>query len=82
MAVQAVVDAKAQIIVASDVTSAANDATQLVPMIAQAQAVMEPAESTPTTLADGGYANAAQRAGPVETGRSGARLVQFKRAGK
>lgn len=57
---QAVVDTKAQIIVASDVTSAAHDAHQLVPMISAAQANCAGGEATPTTLADGGYANAAQ----------------------
>lgn len=55
---QAVVDAKAQIIVATDVTNAANDTAQLVPMITAAQE--QQPEATPTILADGGYANAAQ----------------------
>jgi len=55
---QAVVDAEAQIIVATDVTNAANDAAQLVPMVTAAQE--QQPEATPTILADGGYANAAQ----------------------
>lgn len=57
---QAVVDAKEQVIVASDVAATADDHQQLTPMTAQAQANVAPAESTPTTLADGGYAGAAQ----------------------
>jgi transposase len=57
---QAAVDAKAQVIVAADVTSEPGDHRQLTPMIAQAQANVEPTDATPTTLADGGYANAAQ----------------------
>jgi hypothetical protein len=57
---QAVVDAKAQVIVAADVTTDADDHRQLTPMIAQAQANVEPTDATPTSLADGGYANAAQ----------------------
>lgn len=57
---QAVVDTKAQIIVASEVISAAYDTEQLVPMISQAQANCAVEEATPTTLADGGYANGAQ----------------------
>jgi hypothetical protein len=57
---QAVVDAKAQVIVAADVTTDPGDHRQLTPMIAQAQANREPNDATPTTLADGGYANAAQ----------------------
>ena len=57
---QATVDAKAQVIVAADVTSEPGDHRQLTPMIAQAQANVEPTDATPTTLADGGYANAAQ----------------------
>jgi len=55
---QAVVDAKAQIIVATDVTNAANDTAQLVPMVTAAHE--QQPEATPTILADGGYANAAQ----------------------
>ncbi len=55
---QAVVDAKTQIIVAADVTNAANDSAQLVPMLTAAQEQLP--EATPTMLADGGYANAAQ----------------------
>lgn len=55
---QAVVDAKAQIIVATEVTNAANDTTQLMPMVRAAQEQLPTA--TPTVLADGGYANAAQ----------------------
>lgn len=57
---QAVVDAKKQVIVASDVAATADDHQQLTPMTAQAQANVAAAESTPTTLADGGYAGAAQ----------------------
>jgi transposase len=57
---QAVVDAKAQVIVAADVTSDPGDHRQLAPMLAQAKANREPTDATPTTLADGGYANAAQ----------------------
>lgn len=57
---QAVVDAKAQVIVAADVTADPTDHRQLTPMIAQAQANCEPVDATPTTLADGGYASAAQ----------------------
>ena len=63
---QAVVDAHAQIIVASEVTNAATDAAQLTPMLEEARANVP--EAQPTSLADGGYANAeqlsaAQRAG-------------------
>lgn len=65
---QAVVDTQAQIIVASEVTTAPNDANQLVPMIAQAQA--NTAEATPTTLADGGYASGAQLAAAEQCGYS------------
>jgi transposase len=77
---QAVVDTKAQIIVAADVTSAPNDTQQLVPMIAQAQAncaaADQPAstaelpqsEATPMTLADGGYASGAQLAAAERCG--------------
>lgn len=61
---QAVVDTKAQIVVASEVTNAASDMQQLVPMIAAAQSNCEGSEneetSLPTTLADGGYASGAQ----------------------
>lgn len=57
---QAVVDAKAQVIVAAEVTADPGDHRQLTPLIAQAQANREPTAATPTTLADGGYANAAQ----------------------
>jgi transposase len=57
---QAVVDAKAQVIVAAAVTNEAGDHAQLTPMVAQAQANLEPTSATPTTLADGGYANAGQ----------------------
>jgi len=57
---QATVDAKAQVIVAADVTSEPGDHRQLTPLLAQAQANVEPTDATPTTLADGGYANAAQ----------------------
>jgi hypothetical protein len=63
---QAVVDTKAQIVVASEVTNAASDMQQLVPMIAAAQSNCEVSEneetSPPTTLADGGYASGAQLA--------------------
>jgi hypothetical protein len=55
---QAVVDAKEQIIVATEVTTTANDMEQLVAMVSAAQANLP--ESNPTSLADGGYANAAQ----------------------
>jgi hypothetical protein len=65
---QAVVDAKHQIIVAADVTNAPGDSAQLVPMIAQAQAACEPSAATPTTLADGGYANAAQLSAAEQAG--------------
>jgi transposase len=57
---QAVVDAQAQIIVAAEVSNAPNDAGQLVPMIAQAQANPAQENALPTTLADGGYASGAQ----------------------
>lgn len=77
---QAVVDTKAQIIVAAEAISAPNDSQQLVPMIAQAQANCagpeEPAtsvestphEATPLTLADGGYASGAQLAAAQRCG--------------
>ncbi len=55
---QAAVDAKAQIVVANEVTNAPNDSAQLVPMITAAQENVP--EASATTLADGGYANAAQ----------------------
>lgn len=57
---QAVVDAKAQVIVAAELTNAANDSAQLAPMVAAAKEQMP--QATPTILADGGYANAAQLA--------------------
>ena len=57
---QAVVDQKVQIILASEVTSQANDSQQLVGMVAQAQANSEPTTTHALVLADGGYANAAQ----------------------
>jgi transposase len=59
---QAVVDTKAQIVVAAEVTSAPDDTAQLVPMISQAQANVAnaAAPANPTTLADGGYASGAQ----------------------
>lgn len=56
---QAVVDAKAQIIVANDVSNAAHDSGQLVPMISEARANGE-GEAEPLTLADGGYAGGPQ----------------------
>lgn len=65
---QAVVDAKAQIVVAAEVINTPNDMQQLVPMIAAAQANCtgedSPADETPVpvTLADGGYASGAQLA--------------------
>lgn len=65
---QAVVDTKAQVIVAADVTADPGDHRQLTPMIAQAQANVEPSGATPTTLADGGYANAAQLSGAEAAG--------------
>jgi len=55
---QAVVDAKQQIIVATDVCNAPNDTKQLLPMVTAAQA--QQPQASPTLLADGGYANAAQ----------------------
>lgn len=64
---QAVVDAKSQVILASEITSAPNDAKELVKMTAQAQQNCEPTQSAPLTLADGGYANAAQ----LEAARDG-----------
>ena len=57
---QVVVDAKNQVILASEVTNEANDAKQLVRMVAQAQQASEPTPSAPLTMADGGYANAQQ----------------------
>ena len=63
---QAAVDAKAQIIVAAEVTNQANDAAQLAPMLAQAQAAEPTAQ--PTTLADGGYANAEQLSAAAAAG--------------
>ena len=57
---QAVVDQQAQIVLAAEVTNAPTDAAQLVPMVAAAQANCEPTSATPLTLADGGYASAAQ----------------------
>jgi hypothetical protein len=58
---QAVVDANAQIIVGTEVTSAAHDMGQLVPMISEARANSD-AAAVPITLADGGFASAAQLA--------------------
>lgn len=63
---QVAVDAKAQVIVAAEVTNQAHDAAQLAPMLAQAQAAVP--EARPTTLADGGYANAGQLAAAQEAG--------------
>jgi len=69
---QAVVDTKAQIIVATEVISAPNDTQQLVPMIAEAQVNLttseRTAEANPTTLADGGYASGAQLAAAERCG--------------
>jgi transposase len=57
---QAVVDAQAQVVVAAEVVNAANDQGQLAPMLEQARANCAAPSATPTTLADGGYATAAQ----------------------
>lgn len=59
---QAVVDARAQIIVASDLVKQPTDAAQLAPMLGEAAAVREQigVEARPATLADGGYAYGAQ----------------------
>jgi len=57
---QAVVDEKAQVVLATDVTNDANDSKQLVRMIAQSQQATEPQASNPLTMADGGYSNAQQ----------------------
>ena len=52
---QAVVDAKAQVIVACDVTAEANDKRQLAPMLAQAQANVGPEGTIRKALGDTGY---------------------------
>lgn len=59
---QAVVDAKTQVIVASEVSAAPNDSALLAPMLAEADSVREAigAAAKPATLADGGYASGAQ----------------------
>lgn len=67
---QAVVDAKERIIVAAEVTAAPNDTEQLVRMMAAAQAVCEPADATPTTLADGGYVSGTQLQAAEQAGYS------------
>lgn len=67
---QALVDAKAQVIVASDLTNAPTDSAQLTPMLAQATALRAEigAQAHPATLADGGYASGAQLAAAVAAG--------------
>ncbi|MES2697652.1 MAG: transposase [Verrucomicrobiota bacterium] len=66
---QAVVDAKAQIIVAADAVSAPDDTAQLAPMLGQAQAnVADAGPALPLTLADGGYASGAQFAAAAQAG--------------
>ena len=66
---QAVVDAKAQIIVAQEVIAAPNDVQQLVPMLRAAQTNTETAvANAPLTLADGGYASGAQLAVAAQEG--------------
>jgi transposase len=68
---QAVVDTKAQIIVAQEVTTDPNDVPQLVPMLRAAQTNCESnAASAPLTLADGGYASGAQLAGAAQEGHA------------
>lgn len=59
---QAVVDTRAQIIVANDLTNQAADTAQLAPMLEEAASVREQigADAKPATLADGGYAGGAQ----------------------
>ena len=59
---QAVVDTRAQIIVATDLVNQAADAAQLAPMLEEAASVREQigADAKPATLADGGYASGAQ----------------------
>lgn len=67
---QAVVDSKAQVIVATELTQAPHDAAQLTPMLAQAQALRAEigTAAQPTTLADGGYASGAQLAAAAQAG--------------
>jgi transposase len=65
---QAVVDTKEQIIVATEVTAAASDAEQLVPLISAAHQTPALAEANPLTLADGSYANGAQLAAAEQCG--------------
>jgi hypothetical protein len=57
---QVMVDAKAQIIVAQEITTAPNDAQQLVPMVCAAETNCQTdAAGAPLTLADGRYASGA-----------------------
>jgi transposase len=67
---QALVDAKAQVIVAAELTNAPNDTAQLTPMLAHASAVRAAigADAHPATLADGGYASGAQLAAAAQAG--------------
>lgn len=67
---QAVVDAKAQVIVASEVSDAPNDSALLAPMLAQADSVREAigADAKPAVLADGGYASGAQLEAAAQAG--------------
>lgn len=67
---QAMVDTKAQIIVANEVTNAVSDHQQLNSMITQAQALREELgiEAAPTTLADGGYATNVQLGAAADAG--------------
>lgn len=68
---QALVDAKAQVIVAAELTNAPNDTAQLAPMLAHAATVraeIGAPDAPPATLADGGYASGAQLAAAIEAG--------------
>ncbi|HWA27306.1 MAG TPA: IS1182 family transposase [Lacunisphaera sp.] len=67
---QALVDAKAQVIVAAALTNAPTDTAQLTPLLAQATALRAEigAQAQPATVADGGYASGAQLAAAAEAG--------------
>lgn len=52
---QAMVDEKAGVIVAAEVTDQADDTGKLIPMIEQAAANVPPTEAAPVTVADSGY---------------------------
>jgi transposase len=67
---QAVADAKAGVIVASEVTRQENDNGQLVPMVQQARENLGVAAQDTVTLADTGYGAGADLAAAVEHGMS------------